>query len=282
SPGPHPDRVRAMVEATHDGYASELRREIMRSEIQRARLLAIFLALLLVVMSAVINLVPGFSERMFRGGLAGWVPLAGVGPFLVYEIGVLRVLRWRLAKDMDFPLPARFANALIETSLPSVAILIMARHMDPLLVFGLWPPMAYFLFIVLSTLRLDFWLSLWTGAVAAIEQIGLVIWLLPIEMAGDEPETSLIYHASRSAILLIGGVLAGVTAAPCRRQFDKAAAAPAARARATNLFGQHVSPAVVARLLAARTDPPSETREVCVLFLDIRGFTAMTRTRPAN
>jgi adenylate cyclase len=271
-----------MAEVTRDDYASELRREIMRSEIQRVRLLAIFLALLLVVMSAAVNLFPGFSERMFRGGLAGWVPLAGVGPFLVYEIVVLRVLRWRLAKDKDFPRPARFANALIETSLPSVAILVMARHMDPLLVFGLWPPMAYFLFIVLSTLRLDFWLSLWTGAVAAIEQVGLAIWLLPIEIEGSEPETSLVYHASRSVILLIGGVLAGVIAGTLRRQFEKAAAAAAARDRVTNLFGQHVSPAVVDRLLAAHTDPPSEMREVCVLFLDIRGFTAMTRTRPAD
>ena len=26
----------------------------------------------------------------------------------------------------------------------------------------------YFIFIILSTLRLDFWLSLWTGAVAAV------------------------------------------------------------------------------------------------------------------
>ncbi|MBV8410079.1 MAG: adenylate/guanylate cyclase domain-containing protein [Alphaproteobacteria bacterium] len=271
-----------MAEATPGGYAAELRREIVRSEIQRVRLLAIFLALLVVVMSAALNLFPAFSERMFQGGMPGWVPLAGVGPFLVYEIGVLYFLRWRLANDKDFPRVGRFANALIETSLPSCAMVVMAHHMDPLLVFGSWASLAYFLFIILSTLRLDFWLSLWTGAVAAIEQLGLVIWLLPIEMGGEEPQTSLVYHASRSAILLVGGVLAGVIAGTLRRQFDKAVAAGAARDRVTNLFGQHVSPKVVDRLLAARTDPPSEMREVCVLFLDIRGFTAMSRKRPAD
>ena len=47
----------------------------------------------------------------------------------------------------------------------------------------------------------------------------------------------------------------------------------------TNLFGQHVSPVVVEQLLG--TDVQSERRTVCVLFLDIRGFTAMTRTRSA-
>jgi adenylate cyclase len=58
--------------------------------------------------------------------------------------------------------------------------------------------------------------------------------------------------------------------------------AAAARDRVTNLFGQHVSPAVVDRLLASHADPPSESKPVCVLFLDIRGFTAMTRGRPAG
>src|SRR5262249_14428765 len=36
----------------------------------------------------------------------------------------------------------------------------------------------------------------------------------------------------------------------------------------------------VEELLARPSDPPSELRRVCILFLDIRGFTAMTRGRP--
>jgi adenylate cyclase len=271
-----------MAEATPDGYATELRREIMRSEIQRVRVLAIFLAALLAVTLIAANLIPELVLRMFRGGLAGWVPLAAIGPFVVYEVAALLGLRWRAAKDKEFPRIARFANAFVETSLPSVVILVLAHHMDPVLVFGFWPPMLYFLFILLSTLRLDFWLSVWTGAVAAVEQIALVVWLLPIDLAGSEPETSLIYHASRSVLLLVAGGVAGIVAGSLRRQFEKSVAATAARDRVTNLFGQHVSPAVVDRLLAAQTDPPSEVREVCVLFLDIRGFTAMTRKRPAD
>jgi adenylate cyclase len=271
-----------MADATPGGYASELRREIMRSEIERVRVLAIFLGALLVCGSLMANLFPEVTQRVFRGGLAGWLPLAGVGPFLLYEIVVLFVLRWRAANDTDFPKPARFANALIETSLPSVAIYVLSQHMDPVLVFGFWPTMLYFLFILLSTLRLDFWLSVWTGVVAAVQQMALVLWLLPIDPSGEGPATSVAYHASRSVMLLVAGVVAGIVAGSLRRQFEKAVAAAAARDRVTNLFGQHVSPAVVDRLLATQTDPPSEMREVCVLFLDIRGFTAMTRKRPPD
>jgi len=271
-----------MAEATPGGYATELRREIMRSEIQRARVLAIFLAALLAVAMIMLNLLSDVENRIFRTAAAGWLPVAGIGPFLLYEIVVVFALRRRAAMDKDFPKPARYANALIETSLPSVAIFVLSQHMDPVLVFGYWPPMLYFLFILLSTLRLDFWLSLWTGVVAAVQQGGLVLWLLPIDLQGTGPETSLVYHFSRSCLLLVAGVVAGIVAGSIRRQFEKAVAAAAARDRVTNLFGQHVSPAVVDRLLATQTDPPSEMREVCVLFLDIRGFTAMSRKRPAD
>jgi adenylate cyclase len=271
-----------MIEMANDGYAAELRREIMRSEMQRVRVLAIILSVLLAITVGTTSLFPDFVDRMFRGGIQSWIPLVGIGPFLLYEIGVLFVLRWRARQDKDFPRFGRFVNAFIETSLPSGVIFVLSQHTDPHLVFGYWPPMLYFLFILLSTLRLDFWLSVWTGAVAAVQQTVLALWLMPIVLFSPEPQNALAYHVTRSILLLASGVVAGIVAGSLRRQFDASVAAAAARDRVTNLFGQHVSPAVVDRLLAARVDPPSEMREVCVLFLDIRGFTAMTRVRPAD
>ena len=275
-----------MAEATPDGvadgYASELRREILRSEIQRVQVLAVVLASLLVITLAASSLLSDLVYRIFRGSLAWWEPLAFIGPFALYEFVVLFVLRWRASRDSDFPRYARFANAFIETSLPSVIIFVLSHHMEPTTVFSFWPPMLYFVFIVLSTLRLDFWLSLWTGAVAAVQQFLLVLWLIPLEAYSLSPEHSLLFHCSRSIVLLGAGAIAGIVADSLRRQFDKSVAAAAARDRITNMFGQHVSPAVVDRLLASHSDPPSEMREVCVLFLDIRGFTAMTRMRPAG
>jgi len=271
-----------MAETTPDGYANELRREIMRSEVQRVRMLAIVLSVLLAATLIAVNFFPDFTQRLFRGGLAGWVPLAGIGPFVVYEWVVLFVLRWRAAQDKDFPRIGRFANALAETSLPSVIIYELSHHMDMPTVLGYWPPMLYFVFILLSTLRLDFWLSVWTGAVAAVQLLALAAWLLPIEPFSTVPEHALTYNLSRSIVLLGSGIIAGIVAGSLRRQFETSVAAAAARDRVTNLFGQHVSPAVVDRLLASRTDPPSEMRRVCVLFLDIRGFTAMSRVRAAD
>ena len=271
-----------MVAAAPDFFADALRREIIRSEQQRMRALAIFLAVLLSLTFAVANFFPDYTSRMFERDVPGWLPLVGITPFLLYELGSLTILRYRAARDLDFPKVGRFGNALIETSLPAAIIVTLSHYMDPLLVFSFWPPLLYFIFILLSTLRLDFRLSLWTGIVAAVQQMVLVLWLLPITPWGDIPEETLIYHFSRSFVLLLAGAVAGVVAGSLRRQFEQSVAAAAARDRVTNLFGQHVSPAVVDRLLATSSAPASEMRTVCVMFLDIRGFTAMTRVRPAG
>jgi adenylate cyclase len=269
-----------MAEGTTDGYADALRREILRSEQQRMRAIAIILAVLLACLMTGSVVLTDLTRRLFRGSISPLLPLMAIGPFVVYEVLALTFLRWRIARDKDFPRYGRFINALIETTLPSVVIWGLSRQMDPAYVFGFWPPLLYFVFIVLSTLRLDFWLSAWTGAVAAVQQLLLAFWLLPLEIGGESIEHSIYYHASRSVMLLIVGLVAGMVAVSLRRQFDSSVAAAQARDRITNLFGQHVSPAVVEQLLDAEL--ASEMRTVCILFLDIRGFTAMTRARPAG
>ena len=264
-----------------DTYSDALRREIMRSEQQRMRVIVIILAMVLASVMLVLNFIPEIDERLFDKKVPGWVPLAGIGPYLLYELATLRLLRWRAAKGRDFPRIARFGNALIETSLPASITYVLSGYMQPQLVFAFWPPLLFFVFILLSTLRLDFWLSVWTGTVAAVLQMVLVLELLPMDPTATADNMPLFY-VGRSMVLFGSGVVAGLVAVSLRGQFENSILAGAARDRVTNLFGQHVSPSVVERLLATQAEPPSELRTVCVLFLDIRGFTAMTRQRSAS
>ena len=88
-----------------------------------------------------------------------------------------------------------------------------------------------------------------------------------------------VFHAVRSIVILICGVLAGAVGAQLRRQFAASIAAATARDRVTNLFGQHVSPQVVERLMAAGTGGGGDVRRVAVMFVDFRGFTAGAQSR---
>lgn len=268
-----------MAETSGD-FARALRGEILRSEQKRMRIVAAVLVFMLCLTTIGLQVLPDLRARMFPNGLAWWMPIAGIGPFILFELIAHTVLTWRIGQGKDFPQPARFANALIETSLPGVIIYVLTLHMEPQLVFGFWPPMLFFVFIVLSILRLDFWLSLWTGIVAAVEQFGLALWLLPLDRNAALPQEALVYHFSRSVMLMLAGISAAIVAHALRQQFANSVAAAQARDKVTNLFGQHVSPVVVEQLLDA--DLQSERRNVCVMFLDIRGFTAMTRTRSAD
>jgi adenylate cyclase len=255
---------------------ADLTREILKSERQRARALAIILSVILAVTFAVF-LAPWLRTSLPDIGLE--VPIAVYGPFILYELIVLRVIDRRLASGRDVPLLARYASALIETSLPTVLLSEQIQVVGADAALGMFGPLLYFLFIILSTLRLDFWLSLFTGLVAAVELFILAQWHPILAVDALNPHLALAYHLSRSLVLLLGGVIAGWVGTRLRSQFEATLAATSAHERVTNLFGQHVSPQVVDRLLASGAGTLSEMRRVAVMFVDIRSFTAAARSR---
>lgn len=59
-------------------------------------------------------------------------------------------------------------------------------------------------------------------------------------------------------------------------QVIEAAQAEADRDRILNLFGRHTHPAVVTELLRYEAEPPTRRVRVCVMFLDVRGFTTFS------
>ncbi|MEA2917373.1 MAG: adenylate cyclase, partial [Bradyrhizobium sp.] len=171
----------------------------------------------------------------------------------------------------------RYFGALIETTIPTIALGLQIESMGPVQALGFVMPLAYFIFIILSTLRLDFWLSAFTGFVAAAELFAMAIHYHPA--VNPDPEPEIYYHLARSVIVLICGVLAGAVGVQLRRQFAASIQAATARDRITNLFGQHVSPQVVERLMAEGATIESEISKVAVMFVDFRSFTAGASTR---
>jgi adenylate cyclase len=183
------------------------------------------------------------------------------------------------ARGREPPQFARYGNTVIETSLPTVIIAVAFHFAGADASFGMWPSLFYFIFIVASTLRLNFALPMFTGVVAAAEYVGLAMYLLPLAAEANQAVLTPMYHGSKAVIMLLTGAVAGLVALRLRDKFEAAAREAVARERVTNLFGQHVSPAVVERLLEQGQADAREMREVCVMFLDIRDFTANARAR---
>jgi len=94
-----------------------------------------------------------------------------------------------------------------------------------------------------------------------------------------DPAPDPYYQSVRSMMMLICGMPAGAVAVQLRRQFASSITAATVRDRVTNLFGQHVSPQVVQRLMADGPGAQSDIRRVAVRFVDFRSFRVIARHR---
>ncbi|WP_375313882.1 adenylate/guanylate cyclase domain-containing protein [Bradyrhizobium sp. A5] len=269
-------RKRRQHAVLSEEFERELTREVLRTELLRVRALVMTGCVMMVFLTAIYLVDPAVVNRVWRGseGLAEVYGLL-IG-FILFEVWVHTQIRKNLKLDRDLPVIRRYIGALIETSLPTVILILQIRTMGTTQALGFAVPLIYFIFVILSTLRLDFYLSTFTGLVASAELFVVALIYDPASGSG-EPQT--YFHAVRSTIILICGVLAGSVGAQLRRQFAASIAAATARDRVTNLFGQHVSPQVVERLMAEGTSAAGDLRRVAVMFVDFRGFTAGAQSR---
>jgi adenylate cyclase len=264
-----------------DPFEEELRQQALISEKLRALLLLVFIGAfgLLVIVGL----------TAFRTSLEFLRPLVGdlsfferllvlIGLAFLYELLVFRLLGIVVLRRIQVPALPRFGNALIETSLPSLAIWLLATTAGPGVALNAPPFLLYFIFIILSTLRLSLPLSLFTGLVAGIEYLVLSLALLH----GNDSSAfidSWLPSLPKALSLAVSGALAGFVARRIKGQVQGFLRVAEERNRVIGIFGQHVSPQVVDRLLGRTEAVESEIRNVAILFLDIRGFTKFSENR---
>jgi adenylate cyclase len=275
-PGSETDDPRAAFER-------RLHREILAAERFRATLLAVLPTAAMLAFLSISSAYPDALTTLLRGKF----DRLPVGLFLCavagFEFHVLYATERMLRRGTRASALRRYGYSFIETSLPTLVILYYASVVGPVQALLMPSAFVYFVFILLSTLRLDFGLSTFTGLVAAVEYAAVTFFWGSSDTTVAEPLlNSLPHHMAKAFILLITGVAAGFVASRLRRSFTNAIRSLEERARILGVFGQHVSPEVVERLVAREESARSELRDVCVMFLDIRGFTSFAEKRSAE
>jgi adenylate cyclase len=253
--------------------------EVLKTERLRIIALIVVATAVAIGLGTVDLIAPQVLDRIWRGHFPFLFLVTSYVVFVAIECSVLALVTRQIKHAGDVPQLRRYLGAFIETSLPSVVLWIHMNNMGAAQALAFVGPFLYFIFIILSTLRLDFWLSAFTGLVASAELIGLAFLHPAAQAAVGDPTLAPPFVISRGAVMFACGVIAGAVGTQLRRQFESSIAAASARDRVTNLFGQHVSPQVVERLLAAGSTAGSDTRRVAVMFVDIRGFTAAASVR---
>jgi adenylate cyclase len=221
-------------------------------------------------------------EDAFHGevqSFAYWRFIVLLG-LILYVLAERILLSYFIKSGRRVPTFYRYGTAFIETSCPTIEIMVLAAYADPIAAFST-TVVAYPLFIILSALRLDFRLSVFTGAVAALEYtlVGLVYLKHSGGAAINPMLLSVPLHVVKGFILLSLGVVTGFVALQIKRRILDSFRLAEERNNIVNKFGQHVSQVVVDKLLKQGAELQSEKRNVCVMFLDIRNFTQFAELR---
>jgi adenylate cyclase len=258
-------------------YRDALTTEILRSERRRVTILAglfVFAACVYTVVAFVPGILYGEFRLRFRTQWP-WI-ISLYGAVAAYEWALRATIGWLIKHRRQPNTTLRYLNAFVETSIPTVMLFIAVSLMGPRDALGSPAFLLYFFFILLSILRLDIRLCLFTGLVAAVEHFLFV----SIVMGALEPEAQAsfwrlpVFNVSRSFILFAAGLVAGLVARQIRHQVEVSVRTVGERDRAVRIFGQYVSPQIAEKLLHQPVELGGELRNVCVMFLDIRDFSS--------
>ncbi len=258
-------------------YQDSLTTEILRSERRRVTILAVLFAFAACVYS-IFSFVPGLLDLEFRVRLqAQWPYIISLhGLMAAYEWALRAAIGWLIEHQRQPHDAFRFLNAFLETSIPTVLLLMAVSFMGPQDALGSPAFLLYFFFILLSILQLDARLCLFTGLVAAVEHFVFAYVLIgTLEPASQASFwRTPVFHFNRSLVLLVAGLVAGLLARQIKRQVEASLRTVQEHDRAVRIFGQHVSPQIAEKLLHQPVELGGELRNVCVMFLDIRNFSS--------
>ena len=197
---------------------------------------------------------------------------------LVFEILAWLRINYRIKKQQySIQHFDRYLNSFIEICSPGVIIFILAKQYDsPMMILHSPVVYLYFIFIVLSTLRLDFKLSLFIGCMAAVGFFVISMVLIResrYENGNNTFSDEYIAAFAKSTVLLLCGVGAAFVAGQIRITIDRSLTAAEEGNKIINLFGQQISKEIVEEMLESEGALQSKLMKVCVMFVDIRNFT---------
>jgi len=269
--------------AVTDEFEEQFALESLKSERLRV---SILIGAVVSSVTLLMLLMPFFYDQFqeaFHGNIKGFLFAVVIlfGSNICY-LGVEYIILGRIIKKQLKPIPAmKYVSAFVETSIPTVGIMIGSLFLGP--IYTLFTPAAFIypLFISLSALRLNVRLCIFTGAVAGVEYSLLAIYLIQ-KASGTvvEPILSGIpQHLFRGFLLFLTGVVTGLVTLQIRQRILNSFSVVQERNRISRTFGEYVSPEVMGKLLELKPDLRSESKNVCVMFLDIRNFTGFAEKR---
>ena len=225
---------------------------------------------------------PEVVATFFEGSLDPFVVLPITYSYLLYAIAAYVSLTKSLSRNAA---PNKFwgyTGALVESSIPTLLTYALGTIQAPSTSLFLPPLFLYFVFIALSALRLDQKLVWFAGICCSMQYLALSYYSTDgFRVSAELPQilTAPQHHVAKSIVLLLTTLAIALVVTELRKRLLNSLIQAEQQQKILNLFGQHVSPQVAARLTSDEDAGASRSESASILFFDIRGFTAFAEKR---
>jgi adenylate cyclase len=171
----------------------------------------------------------------------------------------------------------KYINTFLQVTLVSAAVAFDGQSEGAAYALSSMPPMAYALVPMITAFRLQPWLGLFAGSVAAVEFVLLYLFVLRPDPALIAQIPSLGFQVTmmKAVVLFSLGVASALSARSLRNYFENYTRSQQTRARLERNFGRFVSNTIVDQIEnSADGRVPATEQHAAIVFGDIRGFTS--------
>ena len=251
-------------------------KEITETERLRSVILISLLALEAVLLLTIYLFFTEDYMSLFKSNIAIFSILLFTLIIIIYE-SFIHYFMGRSNKPIFFnPRLFGFFNSFSEITLLTILLMIIVEHSGQILILKTPATLTYFIFIVLSTFRLNYKLSVFSGTLAAAEYI-LISFYYSNYATGiakvTYPVLTEMQYLGQGLIMIITGIAAGFVSNLIKKKMISSWNNIQEKIEIIDLFGQQISPEIVRNILDQRHELSGTRQKVCVMFLDIRQFT---------
>lgn len=200
--------------------------------------------------------------------------------FFLFELAVYLKINYHLKTKKRITPYFRIPNVLIEFILPSLFIYSGIKHDNNFMMLDADGMQFYIILILLSSLHLDFKISVFAGFIAFIIYISFFHWgyshiyhLDLFDFTDNQLWDEKMIFIGKSFSLLFLGVIAGFVGHEIKLRIIAFLNLQNERMQIERLFGQQVSKEIVDELINEKEQMHTKYVEASIMFLDIRDFT---------
>jgi adenylate cyclase len=251
--------------------------EIAGSERLRALILIGMLGLEAILLMVIYFFYRNQYLNLFNNNIAFYAILIFTLVIIVYEAFIHFFIGKKMRMFFHHRSIFGYVNSFSEISLLTVLFIFIVEYSSQTVILQAPATLTYFLFIVLSTLRLNFKLSVFSGGLAAIQYIAVSVYYstvfssVPVDRF--HPDLTGMQYLGQGIILLISGIAAGFVANLIKKKMLTSLNSVKEKNEVIDLFGQQISPQIAESILEKKNELSGTRKNVCVMFLDIRNFT---------